>query len=832
MYDIAIIGGGLAGAGLACSLAGENVKIALVEERPARGDHPHRDDARGIALSLSSREVLDGVGLWQKLESSACPVERIHVSTQGRYGCVRMSAGMLELQALGYVVPAHELGRVLFERIAGLDHIEMFCPAKAAGMERETGSVGVRIAQAGGETVIRCGLLVIADGAFSSLREQAGIKTRIHDYGQTAIVSNVTVSRGHGNTAYERFIPGGLVAVLPLPGGARCVTVMVAPADRVEGHLQLDDDDYARLLQQACGGRLGELSEPGPRQSWPLFMVRPERQVAERTVLLGNAAHTVHPNGAQGFNLVLRDMAGLAECLRPALRDGGDAGAPEVLDTYASSRKADQGQVVRFTDVLQKISGQTNPLGQALNVGALLAFDALPGLKKEFTRRATGLKTPGSTGSAAGFRMPDASGGIPKANAAGSSNRARLPASRPPDTELLITGGGLIGGAMALLAASAGIDCILVERNTPSAQGARGKDARVLALTLASRAILTRTLVWQRLQQRDIGLFRHMHVWDQNGSGSLFFDSADVGQPALGHIVPQNMLVDALESARTGLPGVSVHTGCEPAGLHNTGRAVHVELDNGRNLSARLLIAADGAGSKVRQLGGIRYPVHRYRQTAVAGIVRTEFEHGRVARQRFLTDGPLAFLPMADPNLCGVVWSTAPGHADELLAMDEAAFKRALGEAFEYTLGEVARVVVRQSFPLQRAQAQRYCSDRIVLLGDAAHCVHPLAGLGANLGLLDAAGLFQVIGAAVTKGRDPGARAVLRKYERWRKGENFMVMMALEGLKYLFENQTLPVPELRNAGMKLFNSFPPLKNFTMRRATGLAGDLPDLVKNS
>ena len=832
MYDIAIIGGGLAGAGLACALAGEEAGIALVEERPARDDHPHSDDARGMALSLSSRKILDETGLWPKLEASACPIERIHVSTRGRFGCVRMSAGMVEQDALGYVVPAHELGGTLFREITGQDNIDLFCPATAEGIETESGSVAVRIRQAGGETIIRCRLLVIAEGAFSSLRDLAGIKTRVHDYRQSAIVSNVSVSRDHRNTAYERFVPGGLVAMLPLSGGLRCVSVLVAPSEESDGYMQLDDEGYLEPLQQAFGKRLGELSDPGPRQSYPLFLLQPERQAADRIVLLGNAAHTIHPNGAQGLNLALRDVAALAGLLRPVLKEAGDAGDAGVLDAYAASRKADQRQVVRFTDFLQRTSGPANPLKSALRGSMMLALDTLPGVKKEFIRRATGLRTPPPAKHGLDFRGLNKAGAAPKTNTERAPAKGSSGASRAPDTELLIIGGGVIGNAMALLAAAGGIDCILVERNRRPVTATPVEDARALALTPASRKILTRVQAWQQLAEQDVGLFRQMHVWDENGSGSLFFDSADIGLPALGHIVPQDLLVGALEAVRGGAHGISVHAGAEPVALSDAGNAIRVTLSDGREVAAKLLVAADGTGSKVRQLAGIGYPVRRYRQTAVAGIVRTELNHGQVARQRFLSDGPLAFLPLADPDHCGVVWSTAPGHADELLAMDEAAFQRTLGEAFGYTLGAVTDVGARQSFPLQRAQAQRYCSDRVALVGDAAHCVHPLAGLGANLGLLDAAGLSQVIGDARMKGRDPGGAAVLRKYERWRKGENFMVMMTLEGLKYLFENQTLPIPGLRNAGMELYNSFQALKNFTMRRATGLDGDLPDLVKSA
>ena len=175
---------------------------------------------------------------------------------------------MLEFDALGFVVRAHELGRTLFEEVANHDNIDIFCPATAAGITRGADSVTVRVRQAGEDTALSCKLLVIADGTFSNTRELAGIKTRIHDYRQTAIVSNVSISRDHLNTAYERFTPDGLLALLPLKG-ARCVSVMVMPADKVDSYLQLGNEAYISLLQQSFGKRLGSLSRPGARKSYP-----------------------------------------------------------------------------------------------------------------------------------------------------------------------------------------------------------------------------------------------------------------------------------------------------------------------------------------------------------------------------------------------------------------------------------------------------------------------------------------------------------------------------------------------------------------------------------
>ncbi len=394
------------------------------------------------------------------------------------------------------------------------------------------------------------------------------------------------------------------------------------------------------------------------------------------------------------------------------------------------------------------------------------------------------------------------------------------------NTGLLVVGGGLSGSAMALPAARAGIDCVLVEKNA-APPAAPDQDPRILALSPASRRILDAVQAWRA----PAGRFQRMQVWDEMGRGRLNFAAADIDQPALGYTIPQGLLEDALATARDAAPTITTLTGATPTRLRRDDKTIRATLNDGRCVTARLLVAADGAGSAARRLAGIEYDARPYQQTAVAGVVRTALPHEQTARQRFLRTGPLAFLPLEDPHQCGFVWSTAPGAARRLLALSDADFRQRLAAAFEHRLGDIVAVSSRRGFDLQRAQARRYCAPRTALLGDAAHCVHPLAGLGANLGLLDAACLAQVLSAAHRQQRDYGAMAVLRKYERWRRGENFVAMMTLDRLKWFFETQAPPLPWVRNAGMELFDALQVLKNLTMRLAMGLAGDLPDIVKN-
>lgn len=393
------------------------------------------------------------------------------------------------------------------------------------------------------------------------------------------------------------------------------------------------------------------------------------------------------------------------------------------------------------------------------------------------------------------------------------------------DADIVIAGAGLAGCTLASLLARGGIKCLVVDGNIMS--GRPPALARALAITPASANILASVQVWQRLKQGQTGRFSRMHVWDENSPGEISFDSADICEPVMGYIVEQSILESALDEVMTILPGLTRLRNRRIASVTAAGDGgVTVRLDDGSQRRAAVLAAADGFNSPVRQLAGLAYDIHDYQQQAVTCMVTTTLPHEHTARQRFLHSGPLAFLPMPDSHMCGVVWSTHPDHARELLAMPDEAFCRELERAFESRLGGISACSPRAAFALHRAQAQRYTSAGLVLLGDAAHCIHPLAGQGANMGLLDAAVLAELMLAAQSKQRSIGSRLVLRRYERWRKGENFRMMMALDVLQKLFGHETSAVRTLRGIGLTAVDSLPFLKTRIMRLAMGLDGDLP------
>mgnify|MGYP001820831319 FL=1 len=388
-YDVIIIGGGMVGASLALALSGQGMRIAMIESvRAAVRSEPGYDD-RAIALAYGTRRIFDGLHLWDALATEATPIHRIHVSERGHFGMARMDRDDEGLPAIGYVVPARVIGQVLDTALADRDDVEQICPATVTAVRSKTAGVEVDIDRDGTSATLGARLLVAADGADSSIREQFGIGHTERDYGQTAIVTNVTPQLPHENIAYERFTTSGPLALLPM-SEQRCAVVLTVATEQADTFMALDDAAFLEALQERFGYRLGRLEHVGRRQAWPLRLLRANESVAERLALVGNAVHTLHPIAGQGFNLGARDVAVLAEVLVDAVRAGEDPGARSVLQRYGDWRRRDHENVTVFTDGLARVFSLPLPALGMVRTAGLLAFDLLPPAKRLLTRLTMG----------------------------------------------------------------------------------------------------------------------------------------------------------------------------------------------------------------------------------------------------------------------------------------------------------------------------------------------------------------------------------------------------------------------------------------------------------
>ena len=399
------------------------------------------------------------------------------------------------------------------------------------------------------------------------------------------------------------------------------------------------------------------------------------------------------------------------------------------------------------------------------------------------------------------------------------------------DYDLIIAGGGMVGSTLACALRDADLKIALLE-SAPLERIRPGEetDLRVSAVNRASQRIFAAVGAWSGMTAWRVSPFRDMRVWDAGGFGQIHFDSATLGEPLLGWIIENRVIQYALLERVRQLPAVDLlcPAALETAWPEDAG-GWRVRLTDGREFTTRLLVGADGAQSKVRELAEIDTRGWSYHQKALVANVRTAEPHQETAWQRFLPTGPLAFLPLHDGR-CSIVWSTTPEQADQLLALDEYDFAHMLTEAFERRLGEIVQVGPRGAFPLRLQHARAYVKPGLALIGDAAHVVHPLAGQGVNLGLLDAATLAEVLLDGLAAGHEVGALRVLRRYERWRKSDNLPMLGIMDGFKRLFGNSLPPVRLLRNLGLNLTDAAGPLKNAMARRAMGLEGDLPKLAR--
>jgi 2-octaprenyl-6-methoxyphenol hydroxylase len=393
--DVAIVGGGMVGASLALALAGTRLKVLLIEAVAAGSAQQPSFDERSTALGNGARQILSTLGVWDQIAPIAAPIREIHVSDAGHFGFARLNAADHELEAFGYTVNNRQLGAILWRALERYPQVQLRSPARVTAF-----SVGLQWAELRIDDgkLVQARLVVAADGAHSLVKQAAGIDSSEREYGQVALVANIRTDRSARAIAYERFTAAGPLALLPLADGSYTVVWTLAP-ERAAAMRECDDAEFCRLLQYSFGWRAGQVLSVGKRASYPLALVQAEQLCAHRVALVGNAAQTLHPVAAQGFNLGLRDAATLAELIAGA----SDPGAEPLLSQFAQRRSADRRGMIGFTDQLVKLFDSPRASAIAARNLGLLLFDLNAPAKRALSRLSWGF----------GGALPRLSRGLP-----------------------------------------------------------------------------------------------------------------------------------------------------------------------------------------------------------------------------------------------------------------------------------------------------------------------------------------------------------------------------------------------------------------------------------
>ncbi|WP_211924121.1 UbiH/UbiF/VisC/COQ6 family ubiquinone biosynthesis hydroxylase [Coxiella endosymbiont of Amblyomma nuttalli] len=396
---------------------------------------------------------------------------------------------------------------------------------------------------------------------------------------------------------------------------------------------------------------------------------------------------------------------------------------------------------------------------------------------------------------------------------------------------LTIIGGGMVGLLLAALLADGKINVVVVEAEKPLLRWDKDNlDSRVSAINVASQCLLKTIDIWKEISSRAYSPLIKLKVWDGLGGAEVMFDSADVGTPSLGAIVENREIIRVLWRRLQNDPYVTLICPAKPLNLLLSKDFIELELNNKQKIQTFCLVGADGSDSWLREKMRIELSEHAYKQSAVVTVVKTVNDHQQTGWQVFLPEAVLALLPLNDPHHCAMVWSLSTEEVDKLMMMKERTFNVALNNAFGSRLGGIFCLNSPRSFPLIMRHAKKYVRPRMVLMGDAAHTIHPLAGQGVNLGFMDAACLAQCIIDAQQEQRDVGSLRVLRRYERWRKSDNVMMLVAIALLKECFCTQFPFIVQARNVGLTIVDRLNFFKNCCMKIAMGKIGNLPKLMK--
>jgi len=393
--------------------------------------------------------------------------------------------------------------------------------------------------------------------------------------------------------------------------------------------------------------------------------------------------------------------------------------------------------------------------------------------------------------------------------------------------DVIIVGGGMVGLTLACALRTTGLQIVVIERGEPQVRKSLDRDCRVSAIVRGNVSILEGLGVWKYLQA-DASPMRQMRVWDNQEAGGIRFDAGEIGEDALGYLIENSCTQRAMHRALLDSDNVEFCCPAEIISVEWQTEQVTVKLADGRVLKTPLIVGADGGRSWVREQAGISCWQRDYKQKGIVATVRPEQPHRGNAFQRFLPTGPLAMLPMTG-DLCSIVWSAENSEADRLMAMDDDGFLEALNLTFGPIMGRITEAGARAAFPLKGQLAKHFVRQRIALVGDAAHCIHPLAGLGVNLGIRDAMVLAQEIADAKRFDEDWGELSVLDRYMKQRLPDVLSVMASMEGFHQIFTGTLPGLKELRGLGMRLMGNSGAMKQLLMRNSTGLSLPVPKQI---
>jgi 2-octaprenyl-6-methoxyphenol hydroxylase len=386
-YDLLIVGGGLAGNCLALALKNSGLKIAIIEAQEREILQSAVIGDRALALAAGTVDALKNLNLWQGIEHAATSISQIHISDKGHFGKTRLCAKKENVEALGYVITARDLETHIANQVEDAENVTIYCPARLVGLMADENAIFVSLKQGEQSLNFRAKLVVGADGGQSSVRQLLGIEQHFSDYAQTALVTTISTAKAHENVAYERFTSSGPLALLPM-NSKHCAVVWTRKTDEAQALMLGNEADFMQQLQDCFGWRLGELKLSAPRRAFPLSLIRAETMISQRAIIIGNAAHQLHPVAGQGFNLGLRDVVVLAQMLQNQTDDIGES---EFLNRFSQARQRDQSRTITFTDTVVKIfSNEWLALAVARNTG-LAILDILPFAKTVLARHAMGL---------------------------------------------------------------------------------------------------------------------------------------------------------------------------------------------------------------------------------------------------------------------------------------------------------------------------------------------------------------------------------------------------------------------------------------------------------